>query len=195
MTLLQLIQAVSDYVAGGALLSTSTFPTKAQVTEWLNDGQRFIATILPWEKLPELCRNDNITAVTTPPVIYTEWPDYLELISIQLDLGAGYVNSRILNQKEYWDANKSSFASATSPLACVFEDRLNWYPIVTADNMLVAYKGAPTALAADGDISDISYRLDTALIVYATAAFYKQAEQMDMYAKYMNDFLTILKGA
>jgi hypothetical protein len=79
-------------------------------------------------------------------------------------------------------------------VAAVIDGRIQIYPI-NSGTMYITYKKAPAALSGDSDVSDLDARFSFALIIYAVAQFYKQAEQLDIYSKYFNEFITILKGA
>jgi len=195
MTHLELIAAVSNYVAGGETLSTTTYPTKAQVTEWLNGAQDFIATILPWKILPHVLVKSWGEAITTAPIIDTEMSDCIEIISVAYDYGSGMVDAQQVTPSGYRaSVNHEFIGTSTSPVWSAFNGRIYSYPIANA-TIYVEYKARPTALSGDSDTSDLGNKYDQAMVVYAVSQFYKQNEQLDLYSKYFNEFLTILKGA
>lgn len=197
MTLLELIAAVSNTVAGGETLSASTYPTKTEVVEWLNEAQSLIAVILPIDKIHEITAAASFI-YTSAPYLTDFASDIIDVSSIDIDWGSTgqRYQAMIIKAKEYYAVRKHSFLGTTeSPVVSIIGGRVQYYPI-NPGTMYMTYKKKPADLSGDSDISEVGLRFDTALHLYAVAMFYKAAEQIDLYAKYYNDFLQILvRGA
>lgn len=193
MTLLELLTSVSNYVAGGVSLSTSTYPTKAQATEWLNLGQRFITTVLPAEKLEHLIVKTSY-AYTTDPALTDFGTDILDVISVQIDYGSGVKYARRVTPSEYFASiDNELIGTSDSPIVAIIDEKIRPIP-ASAGTMYIIYKKIPADMSGDADTPEIGEKYSVALILYAVAQFFKQNDQVQLYLQYMNNFFSYLKG-
>jgi hypothetical protein len=194
MTLLTLIQKVSNVITEGVTLSTTTFPTKAQVTDWLNDGQRQLAIFSSPDKLPGLIENDEIVLSYLSGTFVLDYAQfdlstltgYLKPLALNVDgVSAGFVdysNFHSAINTEFW-------GTANSPLYTVAENKLFVLPKEAADANFFWVK-EPTDMSGDSDTPSVSALHYEALVSFAVAMYYQQQENPQLFMQAWKLFST-----
>lgn len=201
-------QQVSDIIAGGATLTTSTNPASTEVTRWLNEGQWDVIRIVPSEYLRELLvvENPSIAAVSEyalssftatlvkfDSALYTQDGGTIDDEVPMRLVTPSYAKYRLTNEL---------LADSNSPICWFEESKFKWYPACTGSastgKIKVTYIKAPTDLSGDSDTITLSQEFEHALVLFAAYKFYLQEEQYNeaqaLYAQYLKNLSNIIKG-
>lgn len=174
--------------------STSTDPTKAEMTVWANEVQRDIARKVPSWALRdlEMVYNPSIAAVSTATIsaIATAGScDLLKFSRATLNVsGSGNDRPmRLISQEEAAMLSTNAFMADTdSPILWFGNDgagnnSINWSPTTTGTaatgKLKFYYIKVPTAMSGDADTPAIPIEYEDAIVHYITYKGFAQAEE------------------
>jgi hypothetical protein len=201
MTLVDLRNAVTNIVMPGLVLGADTVPTEDMVTQWLNDGQKFIAAVMPWQKFPTLLTRDTLSSTDSPIDVDSSLSEaFIKLIGATIaypdmvNRPVKIVRANLFQDASALDGAGSFLGTSTCPIMTQVGRFIHYCPTGSAD-VVLSYVSCPPDLSGDSDVSVLGTGMDASLITYAVSQFYKQAEQIDLYGSAMTSFLNTLQGA
>lgn len=185
MTLAQLKSDVSDLIAGGVTLSSSTTPTAVQVTGWLNDGIQYVID----STNPELHKNLIKIVIKADVEITLDYatfddPVYKEISIVSTPSAGGESGKVLLLPKDKFDklVNNPLYGTMKSPVAWRLPDGL-WFKPTDKKTVAITYITDFTAMSDDADEPEILAAFHPVLVQYAVYLFYHQQHQPDLEAK------------
>lgn len=168
--------------------TTTTDPTKQEITNWLNEAQNVISRLCPAQFMRELLEVADPSlsgSIEEYPLISFTSPNYcIQIHSATLcasGTGDDLPMRRVTPAEAALRVTNSLIQDATNPIFWLEENKVKWQPTTTGNaatgKFKLHYVKAPTAMSADADVSSIAIEFEEALIYYAAARGKEQDEE------------------
>jgi len=180
--------------AVGAVLSTSTLPTRVQALVWLNDAQKILARELHPLLIPSLVKEHS--ASTGAAAIKTAVPsNMIRPISCFCNSNASTQKPlKLISYQEYAEikAGTHSYLATTSYVYTMGYDGSNvvfyYYPSSDPDEKTWVYVAAPTTMTDAATECDFPDEVEDLLVDYGIAQHKLQDEEIEIYNTMMKAF-------
>ncbi len=178
-----LIDAAGTKILGNELLTTTTFPKRATVLQWLNDGQLELVRLLDPTLVQVLVEPSKALTGTAGSATLPTSPTYLKFISAWDDTANRPFT--FVNQNT-WSLITSGSLSYMSSSCTVMNGKLYYVPTTTtAANVKLTYVSVPTAFT-DADVTiDLPNEFVSLLTDYALIQSRAPEDEVQQYQAYL----------